>query len=51
MRAQKALCRAWEELPLTEAIEAGITTFGESFRSDEPREYLQRFINRPRDSS
>lgn len=51
IRAQKRLCRAWEELPLPEAIEAGIDAFGESFRSAEPREYLMRFVERRRTRS
>jgi len=48
VRSQKVLCRQWEQLPLDEAIQAGIDAFSDSFRSDEPHEYMQRFINRPR---
>jgi enoyl-CoA hydratase/carnithine racemase len=48
IRSQKELCRQWEELPLSEAIEAGIHAFGDAFLSDEPREYMQRFLQRPR---
>lgn len=48
IRDQKALCRKWEELPLDAAIQAGIDAFADAFRTDEPREYMQRFIDRPR---
>ena len=48
IRAQKALCRQWETLPLAEAVQAGIDAFAEAFRSDEPRAYMQRFLNRLR---
>ena len=48
IRAQKTLCRRWEQLPLDEAIQAGIDAFANAFRADEPREYMQRFLNRPR---
>jgi enoyl-CoA hydratase/carnithine racemase len=49
MRQQKALCRAWEEQPLTSAIATGIEAFGAAFRGDEPRRYLQRFLARTGD--
>ena len=48
IRAQKALLREWESRPLSEAIEAGIRTFAESYRHDEPREYMRRFLDRRR---
>ena len=48
IRAQKALLRQWEALPLDEAIEAGIRTFAESYQSDEPATYMRRFLDRPR---
>ena len=48
IRDQKALCRQWEELPLDAAVRAGIDAFGNAFLTDEPREYMQRFIDRPR---
>jgi len=48
IRAQKALIRRWEQLPLNEAIEAGITAFAASFEHDEPHEYMRRFLDRPR---
>jgi enoyl-CoA hydratase/carnithine racemase len=46
MRAQKKLCRAWEEQPLSDAIETGVRAFGAAFRSSEPRTYLDRFLER-----
>jgi enoyl-CoA hydratase len=48
MRTQKMLCRAWEEQPLSDAIELSIEAFGKSFDSDEPRIRLQQFLNRKR---
>ena len=48
IRAQKVLCRQWEELPLGEAVQVGIDAFANAFQSDEPREYMQRFLDRPR---
>jgi enoyl-CoA hydratase/carnithine racemase len=49
VRAQKQLCHGWEELPLAEAIEAGIDAFEKAYEDDEPRRYMQRFLKRPRD--
>lgn len=46
--AQKVLIRKWEELPLKEAIDASIPIFGRSFLTDEPKQHMQRFIDRPR---
>jgi len=42
---QKALLRQWEELPLTEAIEASVSAFGRSFASGEPQRYMQAFLD------
>jgi enoyl-CoA hydratase/carnithine racemase len=49
MRSQKVLCRGWEEMSLTESIQAGIDAFGEAYTSDEPQVYMQRFLDRRRD--
>jgi enoyl-CoA hydratase/carnithine racemase len=38
VRLQKALIRRWEELPMREAIAAGVDTFAEAFLTSEPRE-------------
>lgn len=51
MRAQKMLCRAWEEQPLVDAIETGVRAFGAAFRTSEPRTYLNQFINRKGEAS
>ena len=48
LRAQKALLRQWEELPLTESVNASVKVFGESFRTDEPKRLMQAFIDRKR---
>ena len=48
LRAQKALLREWERLPLGEAIERGIEAFVEAYRSDEPKALMRRFLERPR---
>lgn len=48
IRAQKKLCHQWQELPLAEAIEAGIEAFADAYGGDEPREYMRRFLDRPR---
>jgi enoyl-CoA hydratase len=46
LRAQKALLRQWEELPLTESVNRSIAVFGQSFLSGEPQRMMQRFIDR-----
>jgi len=48
LRAQKALLRQWEELPLTESVNVSVKAFGESFLTDEPRRLMQGFIDRKR---
>ncbi|ETR78050.1 enoyl-CoA hydratase [Afipia sp. P52-10] len=48
LAAQKVLIRKWDELPLTEAVNASIPIFGRSFLTDEPHKHMQAFINRPR---
>jgi enoyl-CoA hydratase len=48
LRAQKRLIRKWEELPLTESVNASIGVFGQCFRSEEPRRMMQAFIDRKR---
>ncbi len=48
VKLQKELMAKWEDLPLRQAIEAGVAAFAESFRTDEPRAAMQRFIDRPR---
>ena len=48
LRAQKALLRQWEELPLTESVNLSIGVFGKSFLTDEPKRLMQGFIDRKR---
>ncbi len=46
IRLQKKLIRRWEDLPLSDAIAAGIDAFASSFDSDEPRRLMQGFRDR-----
>jgi enoyl-CoA hydratase len=48
LRAQKALLRQWEELPLRESVDLSIGVFGRSFLTDEPKRLMQEFIDRKR---
>ena len=48
IRAQKALIRQWEALPLAEAIAAGVDTFSRAYATDEPRTRMRAFIDRKR---
>jgi enoyl-CoA hydratase len=48
LRAQKALLRQWEELPLKESVDLSIGVFGKSFLTDEPKRLMQAFIERKR---
>ena len=48
IRNQKALIRAWEDLPLSQAIAAGIPAFAASWETDEPRRMMAGFLNRRR---
>jgi enoyl-CoA hydratase/carnithine racemase len=50
IRIQKKLIRAWEDLPLSGAIDAGIDAFAESYATDEPRRMMRIFLTRPRPS-
>jgi enoyl-CoA hydratase/carnithine racemase len=42
--AQKALMRQWEELPLSQTIEASVGVFAESFATGEPQRAMGRFL-------
>jgi enoyl-CoA hydratase/carnithine racemase len=46
LRAQKELCRQWEELPLSAAIGNSVGIFGAAFRSGEPQAAMQAFLDR-----
>lgn len=48
LRAQKELLRAWEELPLSQAIDASIPVFGRAFGTGEPQAHMQAFLERKR---
>src|SRR6202789_3513883 len=48
LRAQKALLKQWEELPLKESVNLSIGVFGKSFLPDEPHRMMQGFIDRKR---
>jgi enoyl-CoA hydratase len=45
---QKALIRAWEDLPLSQAIAAGIPAFAKSWETAEPSAMMGHFLNRRR---
>ena len=51
IRLQKALIRRWEDLPLGEAVKAGIACFAEAYTTDEPARLMRAFIARPRKRS
>lgn len=44
LRIQKALIRAWEELPVTQGIAAGVDAFEEAWTTDEPANAMARFL-------
>jgi enoyl-CoA hydratase len=48
LRAQKALLRQWEELPLKESVDLSIGVFGRSFLTGEPQRLMQAFVDRKR---
>lgn len=48
LRAQKALLRQWEELPLKDSVDLSIGVFGQSFLTGEPQRLMRGFIERKR---
>jgi enoyl-CoA hydratase len=46
IRIQKKLIRRWEDLTLSDAIQAGVDAFASSFESDEPHRLMQAFRER-----
>jgi enoyl-CoA hydratase/carnithine racemase len=44
VRLQKALIRAWEDLPVGAAVAAGIDTFAAAFETTEPATAMSEFI-------
>lgn len=48
IRAQKALCRQWDTLPIAEAVEASVAVFAGSYATDAPRQRLTAVLERRR---
>ena len=48
VRRQKALMRAWEQLPTDAAIAVGIDAFAQTYETDEPSRMLSTFVERKR---
>jgi enoyl-CoA hydratase len=48
LRAQKAMLKQWEELPLKESVELSVKVFGEAYLTGEPQRLMQGFIDRKR---
>ena len=48
IRLQKSLMKTWESEPIGESIRASIETFANAFDSDEPRQLMQKFLDRRR---
>jgi enoyl-CoA hydratase/carnithine racemase len=44
VQIQKGLIRAWEDLPLTQAIAAGVDAFEDAWTTDEPKAAMARFM-------
>jgi enoyl-CoA hydratase/carnithine racemase len=44
IRLQKELMRAWEDLPLGDAVQAGIEAFTRAWQTDEPRAMMEQFL-------
>jgi enoyl-CoA hydratase/carnithine racemase len=44
VRLQKRLIRQWEDLPLADAITAGIDAFAAAYETDEPRATMAKFL-------
>ena len=44
VRLQKRLIRQWEDLPLSAAVRAGITTFAAAYATDEPAVAMRAFL-------
>jgi enoyl-CoA hydratase len=46
VRLQKQLIKRWEDLPLSDAVSAGVDSFAAAFETDEPRRTMQSFLAR-----
>ncbi|MBU2548760.1 MAG: enoyl-CoA hydratase/isomerase family protein [Proteobacteria bacterium] len=51
IRLQKALLSRWETLPLGQAIEQGIKSFGQAYRTSEPQDQMRGFFERRKNSA
>jgi enoyl-CoA hydratase/carnithine racemase len=47
-RLQKKLIREWEDMSVPDAVRAGIASFVEAWRTDEPARMMRSFIERRR---
>jgi enoyl-CoA hydratase/carnithine racemase len=43
IRTQKRLLRQWEQLPLDQAIEAGVSAFAQAYTTGEPQRFMRDF--------
>ncbi|WP_135468225.1 enoyl-CoA hydratase [Crenalkalicoccus roseus] len=48
IRNQKALIRQWEDVPLSQAVAAGVPAFARAWESEEPRGMMRAFLDRRR---
>lgn len=48
IRLQKELLRQWEDLPLKDAVNISVGTFGRAYLTGEPQRMMQDFVNRKR---
>lgn len=48
LRLQKALIRRWEDLPMSDAIQAGVEAFAQSWMTDEPSRMMAAFLEQRR---
>jgi enoyl-CoA hydratase/carnithine racemase len=46
VRLQKALIRRWEDLTLSQAVQAGIESFAQAYAGDEPQRMMGAFMRR-----
>jgi enoyl-CoA hydratase len=50
IRLQKRLIGEWEDLPLSQAIERGVTRFADAFMTDEPKKMMRNFLAKSRNN-
>ena len=43
---QKLLVNRWEQLPISDAVAAGVDAFVEAYETDEPRRYMDAFFSK-----